>query len=715
MTPHRRIPSFVSASRAPLARQRGSVLIAAAAAMLVSVTLLASADLGYLFYMKRELQKTADLAALAGAQQLERDSCVAATAAARGNANLNLQRFALSMETSPAPVCGRWDPNPDSTRNTVQTMEPPSESYSGTGGKKYFGTPKSTAGFNAIKVAISQQVPLVLPFLGNRSLYAEAIAVQEAPVASFWVGSKLATSNSQTAPLCVLLRVVGANLCEDLGIGTYAGLAGVKITPSGLLKELGIPVGADLSVGQLNDLLAARKVELGQLLNAIVSLANQNSLLGLNASLLNSLTAKLGIDTLLVQLGSNSVTSGLFALIQAPSAGSALNVDLDALGLLTAAVGVGVSNHAVTVDLGLPAAVSTAVGLKANVRASIIEPPSVGIGGLGTRAYTAQVRTFVDIATDGGLVGGLLGLLGTQVKLPIVLDVVSSQGTLTGMSCTAPAKATIKVDSSIAKLCMGKVNESTLWSTHDVCATGLQDETFVKLLGINLLHGQVKPDILAQDPVYTTLEVDQTKTVGRNELPLGDTVQDLVNQLLALLLAQSSSGQGAQLEAFPADTATQVADKYLNQYGYTPSVIEQKLLGDGITWPRPCGLLGLGTCAMPTLWRQTVTPLLGTCNQACMRTELIKALQTTASNGVLGGLLNAVGDLLGSLLGGTGSGQSQNLLQAILSPLVGLLKPLLNEVGLLLANLLDGLVGIKIGQTDVHLMSLECDNVRLVY
>ncbi len=54
-------------------------------------------------------------------------------------------------------------------------------------------------------------------------------------------------------------------------------------------------------------------------------------------------------------------------------------------------------------------------------------------------------------------------------------------------------------------------------------------------------------------------------------------------------------------------------------------------------------------------------------------------------------------------------------LPAIGNTLVSLLKPLLNEVGKLVANLLDGLVGIKIGQTDVHLMSLECDNVRLVY
>lgn len=714
MTSHRRSLPFVSGSRPSLARQRGSVLIAAAAAMLVSVILLASADLGYLFYMKREFQKTADLAALAGAQQLERDSCSAASAAALGNANLNLQRYGLTMASSPAPVCGRWDPNPDPAKNTVQAMEPPTESYGGAGGQKYFGTPKSSVGFNAIKVVITQAAPPLLPFFSNRTISAEAIAMQEAPIASFSVGSKLATSSSETAPLCVLLRVVGANLCEDLNVVTYGGLAGVKITPSGLLKALGIPVGADLTVGELNNLLAARKVELGQLLNAIISLAHQDQLLGLNLDLINALTAKLGVDKLLVQLGSSNVANGLFALIQAPSVGSALNVEVDALGLLTAAVGVGVSQHAVTVNLGLPAAVSSAVGLKANVRASIIEPPSVGIGGLGTKAYTAQVRTYVDIASEGGLVGGLLGLLGTQLKLPIILDVVSSQGTLTGMSCTAPAAATIRVDSSIAKLCMGKVNESTLWSTADVCDTGLQDETFVRLLGINLLHGKVDPDILAEDPISTTLHVGETKTVGRNDLRLGDTVQDLVSQLLALLLAQSSAGEGAKLEAFPPDVAAQVADKYLGQYGYNPSLVARKMIQDGISWPRPCGLLGLGSCPMPQLWRDTVTSIFASCDAGCMRTKLIDALQTTAGNGLLGGLLNAVGDLLGGLLGGSG-GQSQNLLQAILNPLVGLLKPLLNEVGKLLANLLDGLVGIKIGQTDVNLMSLECDNVRLVY
>jgi len=719
MTMHRRFPSSVSGLPTPPARQRGSVLIAAAAAMLVSVTLLASADLGYLFYMKRELQKTADLAALAGAQQLERDSCVAAAAAAQGNANLNLQRFGLSMASSPVPACGRWDPNPDAAGNTVQTMEPASESYGGNGGRKYFGTPKSPAGFNAIKVVISQQVPMLLPFLGSRGVFAEAIAVQEAPVASFWVGSKLLTASSQTAPLCALLGVVGANICEDLGIGTYAGLAGVKITPGGLLKELGIPVGADLSVGELNDLLAARKVELGQVLNAIARLAHQDGLLKLNAALLDELTAKLGIDTLRVQLGSDSVAGGLFALIEAPAAGSALNADLDALGLLTAAVGVGVSHHAATVDLQLPDPIAGLSGIKADVRASIIEPPSVGIGGLGTKAYTAQVRTHVDIAIQGGVLGGLLKLLGTEIRLPIVLDVVSSQGTLTGMNCTAPASATIKVDSSIAKLCMGKVDESTLWSTHDVCATGLQDETFVRLLGIDLLHGQVKSDILAQESADTDppLLVGETRTVGRNELRFGDMAEDVSNQLLALLLAQSSEGESARVEAFPPDTAAQVADKYLNEYAYNADKVARALMDDGITWPRPCGLLGLGTCAMPELWRGSVKPTLlsGPCNQTCMRTKLIDALQTTASSGLLGGLLNAVGDLLGNVLGTGGSAPSQNLLQAILNPLVGLLKPLLNEVGTLLADLLDGLAGIRIGQTDVHLMSLECDNVRLVY
>jgi uncharacterized membrane protein len=48
-------------------------------------------------------------------------------------------------------------------------------------------------------------------------------------------------------------------------------------------------------------------------------------------------------------------------------------------------------------------------------------------------------------------------------------------------------------------------------------------------------------------------------------------------------------------------------------------------------------------------------------------------------------------------------------------PVVNLLSPLLNAVGATLANLLNTLLGIDLGVTDVNLRALSCGNPRLVY
>lgn len=699
--------------RPPLV-QRGSILIATAGALLVSVVLLASADLGYLFYAKRELQKVADLSALAGAQLIDKLNCAPAIAAAIGNANLNLSKLSLSISSATNPVvCGRWDPAINPSNTTVAKEEAPSEKYNGVAVRKYFGTPSGSNEYNAVKVAFTQSVPTFFGFLGSRAISVEAIAMRDAPLATFSVGSTLSTINTAGTPLGSVLNLVGAGINASSLVG-YNGLAQVKISPSGLLQALGIPVSADLGVGELNTLLAARQVELGALLNAIVTLGGQGSLLASNLSIVNGVKTALGVDALNVQLGSTSTVGGLFAVINAPGAttSSALNAQVSALDLITSAIGVAASQRAIATDIN----VSNILGITATAKLGIVEPPSIGIGGIGTKAYTAQVRLYSHVTTTGGgLVSGLLSLLGTTIDLPIVIDVVSSMGTLADMNCGAsPPAATINVDASLLKACIGKVNESTIFSTVDACGTGLQDQTFAKVLDINLLAGQVHVNPLSTPTVPVTLNVGQVKSTGQNPLAIGDTVSSLINQLLALVLAQpSGSGTGGSLGSLSAGAAAQVADKYLNLYNYNPGSVASRMISDGATWGRPC-LIGLLTCAMPDVWKGQVTPLIGSCNNTCKRDALISSLQTAASGGLVSSLLGGVGDLVTSLLGGS-SATPQNLLQTILKPVIELLKPILNAVGSTLSNLLLTRLGIDLGVTDVKLMSLSCNNSRLVY
>src|SRR4051812_44581307 len=74
---------------APASRRRGargSIIVNTAIALSLIVITLIGTEIGYMYFMKREFQKTADLAALAGAQQI-RNGCTAASAAAQSNAN----------------------------------------------------------------------------------------------------------------------------------------------------------------------------------------------------------------------------------------------------------------------------------------------------------------------------------------------------------------------------------------------------------------------------------------------------------------------------------------------------------------------------------------------------------------------------------------------------------------------------------------------------
>ncbi len=680
-------------------RVRGTVIVNAVVAMLLVLVVLIGTELGYLFYMKRELQKAADLSALAGTQILKPTNCATASDVASTNATKNLS-FLRPSQFQFKATCGTWNP---------ATLP----------GPKYFSSAASAGAINALHVEITGSTALLFPNIGGnsvRTLKVEAYAVKDTPLAVFSVGSKLVDINP-AAPLISILKFVGVDPSGTC-VACYTGLAGVKITPGGLLEKLGIPVAADISVADLNALLAASKVKLGDLLNAVVQLAGQDSLLGVNAQLIGSLVnAGLNLDSLQVQLGSNATAGGLFAAINAPTGSSALNVQLDAFDLIKTSLGVGTKDHAAQLGTGL-----NILGLAVSVEARVIEPPSIGIGGVETVAYNSQVRAFIQIQTKPGeLLGALLGALGTQINLPISINVVNAFGTLKAINCdVTPYEATIQVEAPVLRACMGQIPSSILWSKADVCSTSnLGSMTFVKLLGIDLLKGSVSiPALNSVDSV--TLPVGSTKTTDRNPLPLGDTVQDLVDKLLKLLFGSGTDNVDPAARAATPDIAAKLADYYLGKAGGSVSRLRSLMEQDNMTWSRPA-LLGLLSTNMPQEWEDKVnTPsLLGGCggnlSSTCARNALIQSLQTRNQDGLITGLLKGLVDLVSGLLGLNPNSGGTPLLSAVLGPLIELLKPLLNSIGGLLSNLLGDTLGLELGRTDVHLQSVSCQNSRLVY
>jgi len=687
------------------------------------VTMLGLVEVGYLLWAKRDAQKVADLAALAGAQRL--DLCTSGNSdntAARQNA-LQENRFGGQLDVR----CGNWNANHATADHFIGTVS--------------VENPR-----NAVKVVAQRSV---LPFFGAHAqlptVSAQAVAKRTAPSAVFSVGSQLLRTNGNS-PLMATLRLVGLDV-SNATVLSYDGLAQVSVTPSGLLKALGIPVEANLSVADFNRLLSVNKISLAQLVDATAVVLGRDSAVAAQLRALGSLVSTgLDINQANITLGSQNGGGGLFAEVIAPdgSIGSALESKINVLDLLNTGISIANDNNGVQVrGLNL---------LGIDVKAGVIEPPSIAIGGVGARAYNAQVRLMVDVDSNRvPAVGALLSLLGTRLHLPLHVDVTNAMGTLSSIQCGAtPPTATVKVDSSVLRACVGNVNAADVFSKNNVCDATLQNAQLLTLLGQPLINNKITLPALT-DSQNLTLAAGQTASTRINPLAVGDTVSTLVNELLRVL-----SGMLSGPKSDPKQAATALAERYLaaahpaggryNVDNVIPLLRDgspaQNLapLGDWTVTkgvPRLC-VLGLTTCwedgSVWTGYRTAVTGqglgLLDGALGALLGGLLINRCDSLITN--LVSYNNCVRDNLASYIqtkpggfndptggdGVTGPGNAvscSGLLCTVLTPILSALKPVLNSVGALLTQVLADLLGLELGRTDVSMQSIQCNAAQLVY
>lgn len=673
-------------------RERGALLVQAVVTLLVCVIALTGMELGYLFFVKREMQKAADLAALSGARTLATTNCTAANAAATTNAAQNLTSLNFTVTT--VPTCGRWDP-------------------AGSAGNNYFtsgGTPA-----NAVNVVVSGTGPTFLPFLKSRLVAAQALAKSGPPLAGFSVGTKLAVVTGNGV-LGDSLKMLGLDLTGTSLVG-YDGLVNAKITPKGLLDQLGIPVAGDLTVGGLNSLLQANHVSIGQLLDATARAAGHTELLSTNATLVNAITARLatGESPNQVKLGSDAsgTNRGLFANVVTPdtTASSALNAQVSALDIVSSAIGVATAGHALDVAslnlnlLGL-ANVTTKVG--------VVEPPSIAFGTVGVTAYTAQVRTYIHLQTTNALLGSLLSPL-VKLDLPIVVDVVSGKGTLAEL-CTPALKdasgnerARITVESAIAQTCVGNMAAADIFSKSKVCDENLSNMQLLNVAGVLQANNKINIAALPSNG-SVTLKEGETKSVDNN-LQIGTTVANIVNALSAQLFG--GTPPPGTPSSTPVDQANNLATKLFNDSSSVCSADTTACRQLRINAVR-------NAIANDTAASGLLSGVVGGLNNILNALNLLGGNGCTAGTGLLGAgpTTNAAcialikGDL-NNASNAAGGGTVNNSV----STLTGIVKPLLNSLGsTVLTPLLQNVLGIRLGVTDVNLIKLNCNGeARLVY
>jgi uncharacterized membrane protein len=471
-------------SRISRTRQAGSVLITTAIALSVIVIALIGTELGYLFYLKRDLQKTADLAALAGAQALQADNCGNAVGKARSNATTNLPA-GLQPLTTTTVLCGRWDP--------VRLVDEP-----------HFGPPLASERFNAIRVNIRSEPTLLIPGIpGNqrRAIEVQALAAQKQPRAALNIRSTLLTvKDSQSALLnAVIGGMLGGTL--NLGVGSWQGLVTANIKLLSFLDQLGVDL--DLGVGKYDEVLS-KELQVGTLLQAMIHVLERQ---GNTASVAITALGEIKTSLNLVKL-QPVVKLGQLLGVQTGTDAAGLDAELQVFQLFQGVVQLANKKN------GLAADVQILPGITAHV--GVIEPPqlsAIGDPTLATlapdgpdRIYvrTAQVRTLISIdlpvlngVTDllnavttllspvTTLLNKLLGLkldllsdvlsctlvctkdvtdvdiLPAPLRLDISLDAGGGDSRVTGFSCSAGARSlSARTTTSVANLRIGKIAET---------------------------------------------------------------------------------------------------------------------------------------------------------------------------------------------------------------------------------------------------------------
>lgn len=373
--------SFLSGyARTQRRRQAGSILVNAAIAMSVMVIALIGTDLGYRFYVKRDMQKTADLAALAGAQALEPDNCNGATTAAIVNAGQNLTA-GLAPLVATDVQCGHWDP--------VKRAVAP-----------HFGAPTGAEKFNAVQVTIERAPSL---FLSGTLFSVQALAATRQPRAALSIRNTLVTVDDTRSPL--LNAVVGGMLGGSLTLDAvgWNGLVNTDIKLLSYLDQLGIDLG--IGVGKYDEVLQT-DFSVGALVEAMIhALEREGGTAHVAITALNALlvTANAAEAKPLLKLGD-------LLGVQSGTEAAGLGVDFQLFQLVQGMVQAANGKNGLVAEvplLSIPGLVDGKLSLK------VIEPPqfsAIGnpilakaapLGPDAIKVRTAQIRTMASLDLSG--------------------------------------------------------------------------------------------------------------------------------------------------------------------------------------------------------------------------------------------------------------------------------------------------------------------------
>lgn len=375
---------------------RGAIAVVGALWLGVAVICLMAIDIGHVFWQQREVQKIADMAAMAAA--------AGQSAECASQALLGARRNGLRLDTELESVqCGNWDPKQPVAQAGTGTDRP----------DQFFVAAREP--FNAARVTVRRTVPYFFFFGGDvsRVLTATATAARATPLAVLNIRSTAADFDTSRSPL--LNAVVGGLLGGSIDL-TAVGWQGLVNTDVDLLSYLdALAVELGVRVGDYEQLLQTT-TDVGTLLRVAADVLQRGGNTA-NATV-EAINALLGIEAA-VPSGAPLLKLADFLQVQSGSSLSGLDVGLQAMQLVQGVVQAANGKSGLAADV--PANLLGLVNARVSVK--VIEPPQISAVGDPELARlapqgpdqifvrTAQVRTLVSV--DLPVLSGVTGLLNT--------------------------------------------------------------------------------------------------------------------------------------------------------------------------------------------------------------------------------------------------------------------------------------------------------------
>lgn len=487
-------------------------------------------DYGYLTVQQRQLQATADLAAIAAASNVSEAEKAAATYFSLNKLPVQVSGkngVVIPAETQPQITTatatalverGRYSADPD--------IAP----------EKRFQSASTDA--DAARVTMSRRADLFIAamFTPKPPLLSATGSASRTKIAAFSVGTRLASLNDGILN-ALLGKLLGTNL--SLKVMDYRALVDTDISVHPFLKAVATEL--NLTAATYEDVLNAG-VTMPQLLASMRAVHGLSGPVNSALRTIEQATAGSKVKLPLSRILNLDPKKGL-----AVATGGDWEMAINAMQMISSAAALANGKNQVALNVG------AAVPGLANVTVTLaigeppVETPAHRLGAPGSAVRSAQTRLAVEVSVDG-----LAALAGLKIKLPLYVEVAASEAKLADIRClggtTTNANVSVDAVPGIAELAIGKVDPSVLSDFSDEPRVQKAKIVDSALLSIDAMaHGEVK-NLGRTRLTYTPTEIAArtTKTVStRDTLTsairtlLGDLDVDVNIKLLNLSLNTS--------------------------------------------------------------------------------------------------------------------------------------------------------------------------------